>query len=56
MPISPYLDGERFDSETKRVLGLAFELVRVAQSRGHVRTGAGGLSRAAGRPGDRMTA
>jgi hypothetical protein len=30
MPITPYLDGERFDPETKRDLGLAFELVRVA--------------------------
>jgi hypothetical protein len=30
MPISPYLDGERFDPETKRVLGMAFELVRIS--------------------------
>ena len=34
MPISPYLDGERFDPETKRVLGLAFELVRVVLKTG----------------------
>jgi hypothetical protein len=30
MPISPYLDGERFDPETKRVLGVAFELIRIS--------------------------
>ena len=34
MPISPYLYGERFDPETKRVLGLAFELVRVVLKTG----------------------
>jgi hypothetical protein len=34
MPISPYLDGERFDPETKRLLGLAFELVRVVLKTG----------------------
>ena len=34
MPISPYLDDERFEPETKRVLGLAFELVRVALKTG----------------------
>src|SRR5689334_15704715 len=27
MPISPYLKGHRFDQETRRVLGLAFEMV-----------------------------
>jgi hypothetical protein len=30
MPITPFLDGERFDPETKRVLGVAFEMVCVA--------------------------
>ena len=30
MPIRPYLDGQRFDPETIRVLGLAFEMARVA--------------------------
>ena len=81
MPISPYLDGERFDPETKRVLGLAFELVCVVLKTGDCdddvyraiarkpinlnkaastiprscATSAEGLSRAAGRPSDRMT-
>jgi hypothetical protein len=27
MPITPYLNGERFEPETKRVLGVAFEQV-----------------------------
>jgi hypothetical protein len=27
MPITPYLNGERFDPETKRVLGVAFEII-----------------------------
>ena len=30
MPISSYLDGEQFDRETQRVMGLAFELTRAA--------------------------
>ena len=30
MPITPYLNGARFDPETKRVLGLAFEAVCLA--------------------------
>jgi hypothetical protein len=30
MPISSYLDGEQFDSETQRIMGLAFELTRAA--------------------------
>jgi hypothetical protein len=31
MPIRPYLaDGERFDAETLRILGIAFEMARVA--------------------------
>ena len=34
MPITPFLNGERFDPETRRVLGVALELVCVA-----VRTG-----------------
>ena len=25
MPITPFLDGEHFDAETKRVMGVAFE-------------------------------
>jgi len=30
MPISPYLKGQRFDTETHRILGLAFELTSIA--------------------------
>jgi hypothetical protein len=30
MPIRPFLNGEKFDPETVRVLGVAFELTRVA--------------------------
>jgi hypothetical protein len=30
MPIRAYLDGHRFDPETVRVLGLAFEICRAA--------------------------
>jgi len=30
MPITPFLNGERFDLEDKRVLGVAFELVCIA--------------------------
>jgi hypothetical protein len=30
VPISPYLNGERFDPEDKRVLGVAFEMVCIA--------------------------
>ena len=30
MPITPYLNGRNFDAETKRVLGVALELVCVA--------------------------
>jgi hypothetical protein len=30
MPITPYLNGERFEPETKRVLGVAFEQVCIA--------------------------
>jgi hypothetical protein len=30
MPIRPYLDGHTFDSETVRLLGLAFEITRPA--------------------------
>ena len=29
MPITPYLDGHKFDPETKRVMGVAFEMARV---------------------------
>lgn len=30
MPITRYLDSDRFDPETKRVMGIAFEMARVA--------------------------
>ena len=30
MPITPFLDGYSFDPETRRVMGVAFELARVA--------------------------
>ena len=30
MPIGPFLNGARFDPETKRVLGVAFEMVCIA--------------------------
>ena len=30
MPITPFLGGIGFDPETKRVMGLAFEMARVA--------------------------
>jgi hypothetical protein len=30
VPIGPYLDGHRFDPETVRLLGLAFEITRAA--------------------------
>jgi hypothetical protein len=30
MPIGPFLNGDRFDPETKRVLGVAFEMVCIA--------------------------
>jgi hypothetical protein len=30
MPIRPYLNGERLDPETTRVLGVAFEMVCIA--------------------------
>ena len=30
MPITPYLYGGRFDPETKRVLGVALEMVCIA--------------------------
>jgi len=30
MPISQYLNGERFDPETLRIMGLAFEVARAA--------------------------
>ena len=34
MPITPYLNGERFDPESKRVLGVAFEMVCIALQTG----------------------
>ena len=30
MPIGPFLDGERLGPETRRVLGIAFEMVCIA--------------------------
>jgi hypothetical protein len=30
MPIAQFLDASRFDPETKRVLGVAFEMIRAA--------------------------
>jgi hypothetical protein len=30
MPITPFLNGERFDPETTRVLGVALEMVCIA--------------------------
>jgi hypothetical protein len=30
MPITPYLNGQQFDPETKRILGLAFEMTCAA--------------------------
>jgi len=30
MPITPFLDGQAFDAETKRVMGVAFEMARAA--------------------------
>jgi hypothetical protein len=30
MPITPYLDGYEFDDEARRVMGVAFEMARVA--------------------------
>jgi hypothetical protein len=30
MPITPFLDGHRFDRESKRVLGVAFEMLCIA--------------------------
>jgi hypothetical protein len=30
MPITPYLNGPKFDPETKRILGLAFEMTCTA--------------------------
>ena len=30
MPITPYLDNTKFDPEATRVMGVAFEMVRVA--------------------------
>jgi len=33
MPITPYLKGEQFEPETTRVMGVAFEMARVAVER-----------------------
>ncbi len=33
MPIRPFLDGHRFDPETVRLMGIAFEMARLAITR-----------------------
>ena len=33
MPIRPFLDGQRFDPETIRLMGIAFEMARAAVNR-----------------------
>ena len=33
MPITPFLDGQRFDPETTRIMGVAFEAARAVISR-----------------------
>ena len=33
MPIRPFLDGRRFDPETVRLMGIAFEMARLAITR-----------------------
>jgi hypothetical protein len=30
MPITPFLNGRHFDAETKRIMGVAFEMARSA--------------------------
>jgi hypothetical protein len=43
MPIRPHLDGHNFDPETVRVIGLAYEMARVAlrlSERGDLANGA----------------
>jgi hypothetical protein len=35
MPIAPLLDGYGFDRETKRVISVAFEMVRIALGLSH---------------------
>jgi hypothetical protein len=35
MPIAQFLDSSKFDPETKRVIGVAFEMVREALRLGH---------------------
>jgi hypothetical protein len=35
MPITPFLDNSRFDPEATRVMGVAFEMVRVALGLAH---------------------
>jgi hypothetical protein len=33
MPITPFLGGEKFDPETMRIMGVAFEMARAAVKR-----------------------
>jgi hypothetical protein len=33
MPITPFLGGEKFDPETARIMGVAFEMARAAVKR-----------------------
>jgi len=35
MPITQFLDSSKFDPETKRVMGVAFEMARAALHLGH---------------------
>jgi hypothetical protein len=35
MPITQFLDSSKFDPETKRVMGVAFEMARAALQLGH---------------------
>jgi hypothetical protein len=35
MPITPFLNGERFDAETRRILGVALEMSCIALRVGH---------------------
>ena len=41
MPISTFLDGHNFDSETRPALGVAFEMARVALRFAHSVTAGG---------------
>ena len=36
MPIRPFLDGHRFDPETTRLMGIAFEMARAGRRAPHL--------------------